>query len=258
MSGFSRTTGGRPRGRPFCFAPAAWYLNRVLIQESKPAWLPKSLTSEMFAARPGQPLVPGLILSAHDLTIQSPAITTALGHLAVPARLVSPALYVSPTETANALGPNELALVKSVCALIAEQVSPHLKTGVDVVWLVYKAAQLKKEWERPDRDTTACVIKMLDVAMSSVRVADKLSTRLDLPDAWSNGVNFAIKSGGAIVLGKTPPMNELALVSMDRRLEVPLQFLKLMNVTLDPQYQTATFARPTFVAAASPGAANNR
>jgi len=90
---------------------------------------------------------------------------------------------------------------------------------------------------------------MASLALDSAKIAGSIYPDIKLPDAWSNGFNFIVKSGDAIWQGKTAPVNELAL-STDKRLDIPIKVLKLAGVSIDPtpvkpQSLLGTFTPPT-------------
>jgi hypothetical protein len=194
--------------------------------------------------------VPGLIMSTASLSSQLPSVAPSFAELARGNGVsTTPTLLVSSGETSLAFEhSDELALLKSVASLIAQQVSPHLKTGIDAVWLVYRAAQLRDAWQQPNRDTVACGFKMTGLVLSAATLTGNLYPGLALPDAWANGFNYVLKSGEAIHAGKTVPVNELAF-GTDKRMDIPLKLLKLAGLSLDPQPYAATlpglFVRPT-------------
>jgi hypothetical protein len=207
----------------------------MIVQEAKPAFIPKSLSSELRSQTTDSDHTPGLIVSTEDLARQKPNFGRAIAGLLPPnTRPQASALVLSPAETSRLFrNTEELALLKSIAGLIAEQIHPYAKTGVDVVWFVYKAAQLKEAWERPDRDRVACCFKMAGLALDSTKIIGSIYPDLKLPDAWSNGFNFIAKSGDAIWQGKTVAVNEMAL-STDKRFEIPIKVLKLAGISLDP------------------------
>ena len=221
------------------------------IQAPVPAFVPKALAKELLSAGKPADGIPGLIVSTHDLSKQSANFARAMEGL-VPANMLSrtPALVIPPHETSDLFKhSDELALLKAVAGLIAEQVHPYLKTGIDVVWLVYKAAQLQEEWNQPGRDTIACGFKMAGLALSSANLAGSIYPDIKLNDSWSNGFNFIVKSGESILQGKTIPVNELVF-SAEKRLDILIKALKCAGISLDPptlhqQSIFNTFARPT-------------
>jgi hypothetical protein len=221
------------------------------IQAPVPAFVPKSLAKELLSVGKHTDDVPGLIISTQDLSKQSANFARAIQGLVPPSMLSSaPALVISPRETSSLFQHSEeLALLKAVAGLIAEQVHPYLKTGIAVVWLVYKAAQLQEEWNQPGRDTIACGFKMAGLVLSSANLVGSVYTDVKLPDSWSNGFNFIVKSSESILQGKTLPVNELVF-SAEKRLDIPLKVLKCAGISLDPptlhqQSVLNTFARPT-------------
>jgi hypothetical protein len=215
----------------------------MLIQTSRAVSLPKRLTSELLATSRSDDGCPGLIVSTKALLEQNTGVATAvdgvLGHR-YPRQY--PTLMATPEATSSLFShTKELSLLKSVASLVAAQVHPNLKLGVDAVWLVYGAAQLHDEWTKPDADRGACAFKLASLSLSAVSFVGGLTPELKLPDCWSNGINFCLKSGEAIYQGKTPPLNELALAT-DKRMDIPLKLLKLAGVSLDPQSDTSPSA----------------
>jgi hypothetical protein len=179
---------------------------------------------------------PGLIISTKHLLEQNHSVAKSVDGMlpkAYPQQF--PALYVTPTETSSLFSnTQELALLKSVASLVASQVHPNLKFGVDAIWLVYGAAQLHDEWTKPGADLGACAFKLASLGLSTASLVGRLSPDLELPDSWSNGINFCLKSGEAIYKGKTPPINELTIAA-DKRMDIPLKLLKLAGISLDPE-----------------------
>jgi hypothetical protein len=221
------------------------------VQAPVPAFVPKSLAQELRAESKHIDNIPGLIVSAQDLSKQNLNFARAIQGLVPPSMAPqTPAIVISPRETSNLFKhSDELALLKAVAGLIAEQVHPYVKTGIDAVWLVYKAAQLQEEWSQPGRNTMACGFKMAGLVLNSTILAGSIYPDIKLPDSWSNGFNFIVKSGESIVQGKTLPVNELVF-STEKRLDIPLKVLKCAGIALDPptlpqQSILITFARPT-------------
>lgn len=228
------------------------------IQAPVPAYVPKSLAQALLSAKRSAELDPGLIVGIQDLSAQSSSFVRAINGLASTAPVSrAPAFVVSARETSRFFRhTEELALLKSVAALIAQQVHPHLKLGVDAVWLVYRAAQLHDEWSQPNADKVVCGFKLGGLVLSSANLAGGFYPDIKLPDCWSNGFNFALKSGEAIYQGKTVPVNEL-MFSADKRMDIPLKILKLAGMSLDAQPSQGlsglnTAQRPTFTLLRSP------
>jgi hypothetical protein len=222
----------------------------MLIQNSRAASLPRKLTSELLATEKSGDCCPGLIVSTKPLLEQNHRIAKSVdGMLGQSFPRQFPALMATPAATSSLFShTQELSLLKSVASLITAQVHPHLKLGVDAIWLVYGAAQLNDEWTKPGADRVACTFKLASLGLSSVSLVGGLNPELKLPDSWSNGINFCLKSGEAIYQGKTPPINELTL-SFDKRLDIPLKLLKLAGASLDPQTSSATaFSTTTRIA----------
>ncbi|WP_157665402.1 hypothetical protein [Cyanobium sp. NIES-981] len=136
-----------------------------------------------------------------------------------------------------------MSLLKSVASFISSQIHPHLKLGVDAIWLAYGAAQLKDEWTKSNADQVSCAFKLASLSFSAISLMGEFNSELKLPDSWSNGINFYLTSGEAIYQGKTPPINELALLAKDKRMDIPLKLLKLAGASLDPQAATSSTAQ---------------
>ena len=210
------------------------------IQTSPIAFVPTRLSSELLSTNSSTDGCPGLIISTKSLLEQNHSVAKTVDSMlpqGYPRQF--PALYVTPTTTSRLFSnTQELALLKSIASLIAAQIHPNLKLGVDAMWLVYGAAQLHDEWTKPGADRVACAFKLASLGLSTINLAGRLSPDLTLHDSWSNGINFCLKSGEAIYQGKTPPINELALAT-DKRMDIPLKLLKLAGISLGPQPLTA-------------------
>ena len=203
------------------------------IQQAAPGYIPKTLSTEILATPRNRDDIPGLIVSAHDLHTHNSIFAQRIEGLMPGAG--SPTFVISPNETSCLFEQSAvLPLLKSVTGLIAKEIHPMLKIGVDAIWLVYGAARLKKEWNQPDRDIGACIFKMTGLVLGSANLAGGLYPDLKLSDPWFNGINFVVKSGESIWQGKTVPVNELML-STDKRLDIPLKVFKLVGLSLDPQ-----------------------
>lgn len=127
----------------------------------------------------------------------------------------------------------DLDLLRSIADLLVEQLHPHTKTGIDVVWLVYRAFKLREEWLQPNRDTVSCLLKLADITLGAAGVTGRLYPEMKLSDPWANGLNFVVKNGQELREGKTLPLNELVL-STEQRLEIPLKIFKVAGISLDP------------------------
>ena len=178
----------------------------------------------------------GFLVGVDDLLAQQPALSNSLPKLQPGTGLLRSACLVVPPEQTSTIFSyeKELDLFKTIASQIAAQVHPHLKTSIDTIWLVYKAAKLYDDWQKPDSDKVACLFKLGGLAVGTLGVAGRLDPNLKLPDHWANGVNFVLKSGEAIYQGKTLPINEMIL-SQDKRLAIPLKLLKVAGIALDPQ-----------------------
>jgi len=205
--------------------------------------LPKQLTSDFLATDKSVDGCPGLIVSTKTLLEQNNSIAKSVdGMLGQRYPGQFPALMATPAATSSLFShTQELSLLKSVASLIAAEVHPNLKLGVDVIWLVYGAAQLKDEWTRPGADPGACAFKLANLGLSSVNLLGGLYPDLKLADSWSNGINFCLRSGESIYQGKTPPINEL-MIATDKRMDIPIKLLKLAGASLDSQSTTSVTA----------------
>jgi hypothetical protein len=212
-----------------------------------PSYIPRSLEKELLSQPVRPDLTPGLIVNADALLRQNPSLQPVLDRLREENGLIGePALLIPPEETAAIFSKEQIDLLRSLARLVAEQIHPHAKTGLDAVWLVYGAYKLKEEWEKPDRNTSAFIFKLAGLGLGAAGIAGNVYPDLKLNDAWANGVNGFVKVGGAIAAGKTPPTHELTL-SSDKRLEIPIKALKAFGVSLDPApsvYQIPGLAPP--------------
>lgn len=225
------------------------------IEPLHPAFVPKRLAADLLSTGKSPDGCPGLIVSTKHLLEQNGGVASSVnGMLAQSYPRQFPALFVTPATTSALFRySQELSLLKSFASLVAEQVHPNLKLGIDAMWLIYGAAQLHDEWTRPDADHGACAFKLAGLGLSAVSFSGGLSPKLKLPDSWSNGINFCLKSGEAIYHGKTPPIHELMLAT-DKHMDIPLKILKLAGVSLDPQrVPNSTPARITLLGKGSEG-----
>lgn len=199
-------------------------------------------------------LVPGFILGAGDVLDRDAVLMKGLSRFRQEHGLSGvPCLVVDPTQTCLIFDRDAgLDLVKSLASLVAGMVHPQLKTGVDGIYFVYKAARLYKDWSRPDRDTAACLFKTAGLALNAAGIAGRIYPDVRIPDHWANGINFALKSGQAIYQGRTPPINEMVL-SADKRLEIPLKLLKVAGIALDPSPGCQAITAAPIIAGALPG-----
>lgn len=207
----------------------------MLITPAK--YLPRPLTAELLAQPGNAGSDPGFIGSGSELIEQHPALQSALGRQ-TGGLTGMPCFIVPPEETPALFTPAELDLLRSLTRHLAAQLHPHLKTGVDAIWFVHGAFKLRRDWEKPDRNTGACLFKLAGLGLGMAGIAGSIYPGLKIPDAWANGLNFTIKSGGLILEGKSLPLNEM-LLSSDKRVEIPLKILKAAGITLDPDPSAA-------------------
>lgn len=179
--------------------------------------------------------IPGFIVNGQSLLGQSPALTAAIDKYRAETRTSgAPCVVVGPREIPAIFRyQEEIDLLRRLAGLAIQHAHPHLKTGIDALFLIYGANALREEWKQPDRNAGACFIKLLGLGLETSGVLASAYPGLQLSDSWKNGLNFVAISGGALVEGKTLPINELAL-STDERAEIPLKILKAAGIALDP------------------------
>src|SRR5258707_1609554 len=118
---------------------------KIATMNALPAYVPRALTKELLAEPGNSGEIPGFVMEARVLADQSPSLSAAIVDLRAKGGGLtgSPCLVVSPTETSAIFSYNdELDLLRSVVGEIVQQAQPQLKTGIDAVWLVYRAFQL--------------------------------------------------------------------------------------------------------------------
>jgi hypothetical protein len=204
--------------------------------EVRLAPLPPTLRRQLLATPPpaagGEAPVPGLIMGLDPL-LQRPGALAAF-RILHPEAGAAPLLVVPPERAAAIFRyANELDLAKTIAAEVLRHVDPKLKTGIDAVWLVYRAAKLYDEWQKPGSDAVNTAFGLTGLGLSGLQFTGGLAPDLKLPDAWANGVSFLLRSGQAVYAGRTPPINEMVL-AQDRRLAIPLKLLKVAGIALDP------------------------
>jgi hypothetical protein len=220
------------------------------VQGPYAASVPKSLATDLLAANKVNDDCPGFIVSTKPLLEHNQVLAESVNGMLgrgypkqFPALLATPAatssIFKNSRDSSIFNHSEELSILKSVFSLIAEQVHPHLKHGVDVIWLVYGAAQLHDEWSRPEADHGVCAIKLAGLGLSAVNFAGALKPNIAMPDSWSNGIDYVLKSGEALYQGKTLNVNDL-MASSDKRLEIPLKLLKLAGASLDRELRAGT------------------
>lgn len=222
--------------------------------EIRPArGLPAPIRREIASQPPVAPLVPGVILGAEDILSRDAVLKRGLAEFQRRHGLSGVPCLVVPPPHVQAVFDRDagLDLLKTLAKLVAGWAHPHLGTAVDGLWFVYKARRLYEDWDRPDRDTKACLFKAAGLALNAAAIAGRLCPEVKIPDHWANGINFALKSGQAIYQGRTPPVNEMVL-SSDKRLEIPLKLLKVAGIALDPAPAAITAAPLAVPAAQKP------
>lgn len=197
--------------------------------------LPSSLKGQIEKQSSHDPNTPGFLIGVHDILKQYPNLRSGIANIPFKETPGSaPCLVVEPDQVPSIFASDAgLNLIKTIASTVAQQIHPHLKTGIDAIWLVYGAKELYTNWNRPDRDRVSCLFKAIGLAVGATDVIGNVYPNIKIPDHWANGVNFLVKGGGAIYEGKTLPINEMTL-SADKRLRIPLELLKLAGIALDP------------------------
>lgn len=203
----------------------------MTISSVKPIQPPQALRREMAEIVPPAPDVPGLIAGADDLVDQHPRLKP---YLPTHPGAKSTALVLHPAETGLIFGKDALLdFLRTLAGEIGSQVHPHIKTGIDALWLVYKMRKFYAATQSKGSVELVDFFKIVGLALDAVKLADTAIPALDLPDHWSNGVNFIVKAGESYAAGKAFPGNEL-LLSQVKPLQIPLKALKVTGIALDP------------------------
>lgn len=104
---------------------------------------------------------------------------------------------------------------------------------MDGVWLAFGVKGLIEEWQRPDADRAACILKLTKIGVSAFGVAASLDTTLTKFDPWKNGVNFLVTAGDMIHEDKLSDWTRLVPTN-DEHLELMNQLIKVAGVAIDP------------------------
>ncbi len=206
-------------------------------------YLPTPLKQEIKHTPQGKELLPGFLIGIDEILEQYPVLHSNLSTIQSEYELIGRScLVVPPEQTFNIFAyDKELDLIKTIAGNVAMLIHPHLKTGIDGLWLWYKAAKLYDDWKKPNRDTAACLFKVAGLALSTIKAIGSIYPDLKIPDHWANGINFVVKSGESLYKDRTPPINEMIL-SSDKRLAIPLKLLKVAGIAIDPrpEFQSIT------------------
>jgi hypothetical protein len=167
--------------------------------------VPKILRAMLADERQKDPLIPGFLMGllppvGNNQRPWPPGLTDVPSASAK----ASPLVYVPARQTPWIFKREaELDLLRTIVAAVAGQIHPHAKVAVNGAWLVYGAAKLREEWSRPDRDTSACVFRMIGLTAGLLELPGDVSSDFKLPDAWGNGINVFLKCEDALYHGKT-------------------------------------------------------
>jgi hypothetical protein len=178
------------------------------------------------AEPPSTEVTPGFIVNGNALLGQTPTIKANIDRFwTETGTLRPPWVVVQPREVRGIFRyEEELDLIHRITRLALQDAHPHLKTAVDALFLVYGAYGLREEWKKPSPNKGACLLKSLELAADGADLLGGICPGLELADSWKNGVNYVVITGGAVLEGRTPPMDEL--VSTDDRISLPLKIIR--------------------------------
>ena len=198
------------------------------IQKS-PAWVPAVVRTEIQSTPRSLATTPGFLVRLGDVPITTgPAGVRAAAPLAT-APPAPRCLMVRPQETKALLAnPEVAALLKMITKQVAAQIHPHVKTGVDAIFLAYGVRNLIEDWKQPGADRTLCLFKTLGLTLSASSLAGSVCPDVRLPDHWANGIDFVASVGGDLYQGKIPSALELTLGRHPSG-ALPMQLIKVVE-----------------------------
>lgn len=119
---------------------------------------------------------------------------------------------INPEQTSTLFAYHrEISAVKGLLDIVLHNADPKLKTGVDVCWLVYKGFKLSHDYQRLGKITPAFGFELAGDLLSAVNVIDKLTPAFDIPDPYTNGIDFIIGSGDALYRGEIPRFDKMLM-----------------------------------------------
>ena len=206
---------------------------------------PRPMSGPEPTLQPG-PIYPGFLVNVDPLVSQRPTLRDALDKFQKEQGLTGrPAFVVVPPEQVPFLFEHEteLDLVKTLARKVAGSVHPYLGVGIDAVWLVYEASKLHYDWNQPDRNTSACIFRLIGLTKDLVSLVGGVYPDLKVPDYLANGIDYIVKTNELLSLGELTPTNQmLALAEADEQLAISAKILKCAGMALDPDPK---FARLT-------------
>ncbi len=131
----------------------------MMIQKS-PAWIPAVVRTEIQSTPRSLAMTPGFLVRLGNVPVAA-GLTGV--RAAAPLATAPPSprcLVVRPQETEALLAnPEVAALLKMIAREVAAQIHPHVKTGVDAIFLAYGVRNLIEDWRQPGADRTLCRFK---------------------------------------------------------------------------------------------------
>ena len=204
------------------------------------------------AEPPSTEVTPGFIVNGSALLGQTPTIKANIDRFWTETGTLGPPwVVVQPREVRGIFRyEEELDLIHRITRLALQDAHPHLKTAVDALFLVYGAYGLREEWKQPNQNKGACFLKSLELAADAYELLGGVYPGLELSDSWKNGVNYLVIGGGAVLEGRTPPMDEL--VSGDDRISLAFKIIRVAGDALNrlPPHDALGDAMPNYLATA--------
>lgn len=198
-------------------------------------FLPPPLETEILRQPAARDALPGFLVGMDENFVSRPSAQSILDEVRRQGGYSGlPCVVIAPDQTRSIFPDDEqLDLLRRMAALVAEQIHPHLRTAIDVIFFVHGAARLKAAWARPERDNEDFLFKIAGLALDAAEIVGRVDPSLKIPDRWANGVNFVVKSGGDVFQGRTTPIHE-TLLSADQSLAIAFQLQHIVSAALDP------------------------
>lgn len=217
----------------------------MIIQTSNS--LPPVLKEISAPPSPSGEITPGLLTGVDHLLKKRPNLYQSIAaDLNLP-RSQPPAasfLVVKPEQVPDIFDDKTLKSIKTIASQLAKEINPHLKFGIDALWLVYSLNNLRKDWKKPDWDTGNFIFEVAGIGLGALGLANSINSEYDfseykISDEMSYGLDVFVKSGKVIYQGKPLPMNEL-LLSKDKANKIPMALMSLAGIALDPEIPNVT------------------
>lgn len=184
---------------------------------------------------PSGEIIPGLLADVRPIFDKNPEFyKDIVAKSFATHRSMTPFLVVKPEQVPDIFDDKILKAVKTAAGEILKGVHPHLKTGIDALWLVYSATKLYKNLNKPDRDAGALLFEAAGFTVDAISLAGSVNSDYKLSEEWSYGLKFILKSGNALYQGKDIPINELIL-SKDKQNAIPLAIASAAGLAFDPK-----------------------